>query len=524
MRQDPARGALNARQRTRDLDRLQEHPYVDVLVVGGGVTGAGVALDAVTRGLSVLLVEEHDLAWGTSRFSSKLVHGGLRYLKGGHFPIAAESAAERGILMEHTAPHLARPLPTILPLYPATGRRTEVVTRTGLAVADGLRIGARTRGSLLPRARRVASAEVLHRAPALRRDGLRGGFCYWDGQLEDDARLVVTLARTAAAYGATVLTRCTARHIDGRSAVLYDGIGGGAFSVTAGAVVNATGVWASRLVDGITLHPSRGSHLVLPAERLRNLRTSFAVPVPGGHNQYVFVLPEPSGRVYVGITDVPAESPAALSEPPQPSEEEVTFLLDVLNDVLADPVSRSDVIGSFAGLRPLIETGRHSTGAETADLSRRHVVHTSRDGVVTVVGGKLTTYRRMAEDAVDVAVSLRGLDAGRCRTRRLPLLGAATRVKLGHVHASARLVARYGTEALAVIAEAGGDAELLQPVAPGVDTIPAELLFAIRHEAALDAADLLDRRTRIGLVPSEAAAAKGAVQQALDRCADLLHQ
>lgn len=478
--------ALNAARRSRELSELGTAP-VDVLVIGGGVTGTGVALDAASRGLSVVLAEKHDLAFGTSRWSSKLVHGGLRYLASGAVGIAYESAVERGILMSRTAPHLVRALPQIVPLLPEVSRRHGALIRTGFAAGDALRAAARTPSAVLPRSRAVRPDEVARYVPAVARAGLRGGLLGWDGQLVDDARLVVTLARTAAAHGAVVLTRCAAEQVTGRGAVLRDTLTGTAVDVDARMVINAAGVWAGTLVDGLSLRPSRGTHLVFPQVAFGELRAGLMVPVPGTTNRFVFALPAPERRVYVGLTD--EDAPGEIPDVPQPTEAEIDFLIETINDGLQKPVRRSDLIGSFAGLRPLLDTG----GSSTADISRRHAVLTAPDGVVTVVGGKLTTYRRMAQDAVDAALRAARLPRRPCVTARLPLVGATS----GAVDAPERLVHRYGTDALLV----ARDAALLMPIADGVDITSAELRFGVTHEGALDVADLLERRTRLALAP-----------------------
>lgn len=501
--------SLNARRRERELDALTAGNPVDLLVIGGGVTGAGVALDAASRGLSVVLAEKHDLAFGTSRWSSKLVHGGLRYLASGAVGIAHESAAERGILIDHTAPHLVSPFPQVVPLLPTVSHGLTAMLRAGFVAGDLLRASAHTSHHTLPRSRRVAGAEVRRLAPTVRTDGLRGGLVAWDGQLIDDARLVVAIARTAAAHGASILTRCAATEVTGTGAVLRDELTDATFDVPARAVVNAAGVWAGQLAPGITLRPSRGTHLVFAAESFGGLSAGLTVPVPGSHSRFVFALPAPGGRVYVGLTD--EDAPGEIPDVPQASDTEIDFLLDTVNTALAIPLTRADVLGTYSGLRPLLDTG----GDATADISRRHAVITTDDGLVTVVGGKLTTYRRMAEDALEAAVAAAGLTVAPCRTRRLPLVGAAPRADLARVPADGRLVRRYGTEATAVVAEAGGDPALLAPIADGVDTTTAELRFAVRHEGALDASDLLDRRTRIGLVPADRARALPAAEAAL---------
>ncbi|MDT0303045.1 glycerol-3-phosphate dehydrogenase/oxidase [Streptomonospora wellingtoniae] len=508
MSADPAPGAsLNAARRARDLDRLARDPRVDLLVVGGGVTGAGIALDAASRGLSVVLAEKHDLAFGTSRWSSKLVHGGLRYLATGQVGIARESARERHILMSRTAPHLVRPLPMLLPLHAGVSRAQAAATRTGLLMGDALRLSAGTSGALLPASRGVSRRRALHLAPGLRSDGLRGGQLSFDGQLVDDARLVVGLARTAAAHGTAVLTRCGAEELHGDRAVLRDRLTGAALDVRPRATVNATGVWAQELAPQVRLRPSRGTHLVLSESRLGGLRAAVTVPVPGDPTRFALVLPQQDGRVYVGLTDEPLDGPAP-DVPPVP-EHDVDFLLRVLGGVLAAPPGRGDVAGVFAGLRPLLDAG----DGRSADLSRRHAVVASPEGVLTAVGGKLTTYRRMAEEAVDAAVERAGLRAGACRTRRLPLVGAAGPALLRGVDAPARLRARYGAEAPSVAAEADGRPGLLTPIAAGVTA--AELRWAVRHEGALDEADLLERRTRAALVAEDAERLRQAARDAL---------
>lgn len=486
---------------------------VDLLVAGLGATGAGVALDAATRGLRVLAVDSHDLAHGTSRFSSKLVHGGLRYLAHGQLGIAHESAVERGILMERTAPHLARPVPMLIPLHDTIGRPAQRVARVGLAAGDLLRRAARTSTDTLPTPRKVSAAEALALAPGLRRDTLRGALLGWDGQLVDDARLVITVARTAAAHGALIRTQVRATGRSGTTVELTDPRTGDRRQVRARAFVNATGAWAAALTPGLRLRPSRGTHLVLRPEALPGLRAVVTVPIAGSASRYALVLPQGDGRVLVGLTDVPHDG-----EPPEvatPEPAEIDELLDVVAPAFQRPPEPADVAGAFAGLRPLL-----AGGGATADLSRRHAVLT--DGTtVTVVGGKLTTYRRMAQDAVDAAVDAARLSAGPCRTATLPLAGAATRAALAGSTAPAPLVARYGADAELVLAtaqEATGwsTAQLLDPVADGLSTCLAELVFGVVAEGAADVGDLLDRRTRIGLVAADR-------ERALPAAARVLH-
>ncbi|MYS27889.1 FAD-dependent oxidoreductase, partial [Streptomyces sp. SID7804] len=282
----------------------------------------------------------------------------------------------------------------------------------------------------------------------------------WDGQLSDDARLVTALARTAAGRGARVLTRVRALSLGPAGARVRDEVTGEEGEIRSRAVINAAGVWAGGLVDGVRIRPSRGTHLVLRPESLGPLPAGMHIPIPGETNRFVLVLPQDDGRVYVGLTDEPVDGD--IPDIPQAPETDIGFLLDVLCSVLGAPVRRADVVGAFAGLRPLLDTAPEGPGTapRTADLSRRHAVLTSGEGVVTVVGGKLTTYRRMAEDAVDTAVRLRRLPAGPSPTAALPLVGAAPPHVLDGLPAPRRLVRRHGTEAPAVLALAARDPRL----------------------------------------------------------------
>lgn len=490
---------------------------VDVVVVGLGVTGAGIALDAVTRGLSVLAVDAHDIAFGTSRWSSKLVHGGLRYLATGQVGIAHESAVERGRLMEVIAPHLVHRMPAILPLLPSVSFKQAALSRAGFLAGDALRVGAGTSRSTLPRPRRISPAEAQLLVPDIRTEGLRGALLAWDGQLEDDARLVTTIARTAAERGAYVRTRARVTAADGGGVTLRDEITGSSVAVSAKAVVNAAGVWAGQVAPEVTLRPSRGTHLVVRMDASLPHVAIFA-PIPGSTSRFVMVLPQPDGTRYVGLTDEPVDGP--IPDVPTASEEEIEFLLDVAGRTLSTPLSRDDIVGTYSGLRPLLDDGSGST----ADLSRKHAVLTGPTGVITVVGGKLTTYRQMAEDAVDAAVARAGIASGPCLTKTLPLSGAGTPAELAAIGAPSRLTRRFGTDATLVLQnarEVSGltDAELIAPIAEGVPVTLAELIFGVTHEGAHDGDDLLDRRTRVGLVPEDRARCVTAAHRALEYAA-----
>lgn len=503
--------ALNAARRDADLAAVAGGGLVDVLVIGGGITGAGIALDAASRGLTAVLVEKHDLAFGTSRWSSKLVHGGLRYLATGNVGIARRSAVERGILMTRNAPHLVHAMPQLVPLLADTGWAKRALVRAGFVAGDGLRALAGTRSSVLPRSRRIGADEALAMTPTLRRDGLDGALLAYDGQLIDDARLVVAVARTAAQHGARILTRVRAEEATGSSVRLTDELTGERFDVSARVVINATGVWAAEVDPSIKLRPSRGTHLVFDAASFGNPTAALTVPIPGETNRFVFAMPEQLGRVYLGLTD--EEAPGPIPDVPEPTPDEVTFLLDTVNTALATALSTADVIGAYAGLRPLLDTG----AGRTADVSRDHAVIESDSGVFSVVGGKLTEYRHMAEDVLDTALAERGVMAGGCRTRNLPLVGApanpvATLRTTGELPGS--LMARYGAESPNVIASARC-ARPTDPVAEGIDVTRAEFEFAVTHEGALTVDDILDRRTRIGLVAGDRDRALGCAEEFL---------
>jgi glycerol-3-phosphate dehydrogenase len=491
--------ALNASRRAREMTALADGRKLDVVVIGGGITGTGIALDAASRGLTVALVEKHDLAFGTSRWSSKLVHGGLRYLATGNVGIARRSAVERGILMTRNAPHLVSAMPQLVPLLPAMGSAERALVRTGFLAGDALRAMAGTKSSTLPRSRRIAASRAVDMVPAIRRDGLSGGLLAYDGQLIDDARLVTAVARTAAQHGAVILTRVAASDVTGSTVRLTDQLTGESFDVNARAVINASGVWAGEVDTSIKLRPSRGTHLVFDAETFGNPAAALTIPIPGELNRFVFAMPEQLGRVYLGLTD--EDAPGPIPDVPEPTSEEIGFLLDTVNTALNVKLGRDDVVGTYAGLRPLIDTG----AGRTADVSRDHAVAESPSGLISVIGGKLTEYRFMAEDVLDKAVALRGLSAGHCRTRNLPLVGAPSNpvatLRVPNELPSS-LVARFGAEAPNVIAKATCD-RAGDPVAEGIDVIRAEFEYAVTHEGALSVDDIVDRRTRIGLVDSD---------------------
>jgi glycerol-3-phosphate dehydrogenase len=423
----------------------------------------------------------------------------LRYLATGNVGIARRSAVERGILMTRNAPHLVKAMPQLVPLLPSMSPASRALVRIGFTAGDGLRILAGTPSSTLPRSRCVDARRAIELAPTVRRAGLDGALLAHDGQLIDDARLVTAVARTAAQHGARILTRVSASDATGTTVRLTDQLTGESMTVTAKAVINAAGVWAGDVDQSIRLRPSRGTHLVFDAATFGNPTAALTIPIPGELNRFVFAMPEQLGRVYLGLTD--EDAPGPIPDVPEPTSEEVKFLLDTVNTALDVALGPDDVIGSYAGLRPLIDTGE----GRTADVSRDHAVVESPDGVISVIGGKLTEYRYMAEDVLDRAVALRGLTTTACRTRNLPLVGApanpvATLRSSSDLPSS--LVARYGAEAPNVIARATCDRPI-ERVADGIDVTRAEFEYAVTHEGALTADDILDRRTRIGLVEAD---------------------
>jgi glycerol-3-phosphate dehydrogenase len=518
---DPA-----AFERERALRRLADTPF-DLVVIGAGVTGAGVALDAAARGLRTALVERDDFASGTSSKSSKMVHGGLRYLQQGDVRLVYEALAERQRL-RHNAPHLVRTLPFLLPMFSKDGLIPKKLAR---AMGSAMWMYDLTGGARIGKLhKRISVDEALTHLPSLPRSRLAAGYLYYDARA-DDARLTLALARTAALdHGAVVANGCRAVDIgkDGgtrvcRVTVDAEDVAGRThrIDIETKAVVNATGVWADQLraldegADPGTIRPAKGVHLTVPWEKVR-CDIAVVLPVPKDKRS-IFVVPW-GEFVYIGTTDT--DDQGSLDEPVC-TPDDVTYLLDAVNFWLDEPLSTADVLGTWAGLRPLV----NDAGSErTADLSRRHAVLTSPSGMVTVTGGKLTTYRQMAADAVDAVVS--GLDDGvidrirhRSPTARLRLRGAE-----GYEQARTADVAmltptqvehladRYGGEAATVHALIAADPSLAEPLVAGLPYLRAEAVYAVRYEMARSLDDILDRRTRARLLARDATAdAAGAV-------------
>jgi glycerol-3-phosphate dehydrogenase len=477
----------------------------DLLVVGGGITGTGVALDAAARGLRTALVERADFASGTSSKSSKLVHGGFRYLRQRELRLVYEGLYERTRALEN-APHLVRVLPFLVPVLERGGmidRRLARLVGTALwtyDLAGGLRAGRKHQ--------RLGVDEALAHMPTIARERLAGAYVLFDATA-DDARLTLAVARTAAAHGAAVANYATVESFlkDGARVVgARVCTGGESIDVRARCVVNAAGVWADdvRALDEgshpSSLRPAKGVHVTVPWEKLRN-DIAVIVPVPAD-DRTVFVVPW-GDFTYVGTTDTDYDGPL---DDPACTADDVRYLLEAVNSIVTDPISPAEVTGTWAGLRPLLRDA-HST--RTADLSRRHSVRVAESGTITVTGGKLTTYRRMAADAVDAAAAGLGGDVGPSPTRHLRLVGGegftpsptALEPSL-HEH----LAGRYGTEAGAVLALARAGTGLDEPLVPGLPYLRAEAVYAARHEMARTLADVLDRRTRARLLDRRASA------------------
>ncbi|MGQ0802605.1 MAG: FAD-dependent oxidoreductase [Actinomycetota bacterium] len=491
--------------RSEALRRLGAESF-DVLVVGGGITGAGVALDAASRGFRTALVERHDFASGTSSKSSKLIHGGLRYLQQREFVLVYENLAERQVALRN-APHLVRVLPFLIPLMTRDGLFNRKLARafgTALWMYDltgGLRIGKRHS--------RISKENALGHMPTLRSERLSGAYVYYDART-DDARLTLALCRTAAAHGAVVANHANVTELLKDEAGKVRGArieaDGASIEVGAASVVNAAGVWADevrRLDEGKdpdSLRPAKGIHITVPWAKVRN-DIAAIIPVPKDKRS-VFVVPW-GDLTYVGTTDTDYDGPI---DDPQCAPEDVAYLLGALNATVAEPVTEADVVGTWAGLRPLLRT---ATSERTADLSRRHAVRRSESGVVTVTGGKLTTYRKMADDTVDVVAGFLGKPRRRCKTKRLRLVGgdgfeapAESLEPSTHSH----LAGRYGTEADAVQELIDADPALGEPMVPGLPYLRAEAVFAVRHEMARTLDDVLSRRTRARLLARDASA------------------
>ncbi len=535
----------------RDLNlRRLATEHFDVLVVGGGITGAGVALDAACRGLKVALVERHDWASGTSSKSSKLVHGGLRYLNQREYRLVHEALHERQRLRAN-APHLVRPLPFLIPLF---GRDGLIDPRLAKAVNGVLWLYDLTGGWRIGRLhRRIGLSEVLENMPALRPERVQGGFIYHDART-DDARLTLAVVRTAAHHGAVTANHCEVVAVEGDHITLRptsSPVGSGAspgdvpaedvpgeFVSRASLVVNACGVWADSLealaeagkanttrtstTHVRTLRPAKGVHLSVPRSRLPS-EIAAVLPV-SGTKRSVFVIPM-GAHTYIGTTDTDYEGPL---DEPLCTAEEVDELLGAVNTWVSDPLARNDVCATWAGLRPLVAS---ETEGRTADLSRRHSVTVSPSGMITVTGGKLTTYRLMASDTVDAVMRWTGRQLrrwgspNRCRTASLRLWGAEGFEEMIEPSAARRhgvqpsvmehLAYRYGGETPLLVASIRENPSLAEPLVDGLPYLQAEAVHAVRHEMARTLDDVLSRRVPARWLNSAAASRAAEVTAAL---------
>src|SRR6476469_4472648 len=480
------------------LARL-EHEELDLLIVGGGITGCGVALDAASRGLRTALVERDDFASGTSSKSSKLVHGGLRYLQQKEIRLVYDALHERQRALRN-APHLVRVLPFLIPVLSRDGL---INPKNARALGTALWMYDLTGGARIKKLHeRIDKQAAMAHMPTLREPNIAAAYLYYDAQA-DDARFTLLLARSASAHGAVVANHC------GVTAFTKDGSGrvtgavvtadGREITVRARTVVNAAGVFSDdvRALDEGThphsIRPAKGIHITVPWEKVRN-DIAAIVPVPKDRRS-IFVVPW-GDLTYIGTTDTDYDGPI---DDPQCTPSDVRYLLDAMNIAMAEPLTEADVVGTWAGLRPLVTGG--TVGQKTADLSRRHKVAASASGVVTVTGGKLTTYRKMAEDTANAVTKALGR-RDRCRTKKLKLVGQD-----GPTPDDEHLTRRYGTLATEILRLDDDAPELASPLVPGLPYRKAEAVYAVREEMATTLDDVLSRRTRARLLALDATSA-----------------
>ena len=499
--------SLNIAARGSAITALGESEF-DILVIGGGINGVGIALDAASRGLSVALVESGDFASGTSSKSSKLIHGGLRYLEQYDFRLVREALYERELMVTTLSPHLVKPVSFLYPLHEKLIERTYV--GAGMALYDALRGFKRA----LPWHKHLTQKKVSEIAPSLRLDVITGGFQYFDAQV-DDARHTMSIARTAAKYGAVITTRTRCEEVikNGKRVVgakIRDLISDEVIEVRAKATIMASGVWSDQLHEkfglkaGYSVRMSKGSHIVVPKSAINSqsgviIKTDLSV---------LFIIPWGEQWI-VGTTDTDYQES---KEEPLASSDDVSYIINQANRVLEPKLRRDQVIGVFAGLRPLVSTDPDSP---TTKLSREHVVDSPTPGFVSIAGGKYTTYRVMAEDAVDEAVNHLRRIVPDSTTENLAIIGAeGYSVLINKIPKLAKeyglaedtirhLLDRYGSLFEEVLAQAKDDSTLLEPLIEGLPYIKAEALYAITHEAALSIDDLLSRRTRIAFEASD---------------------
>ncbi|CAB5035645.1 unannotated protein [freshwater metagenome] len=498
---------MNFYSRESVVEKLASAEF-DVLVIGGGVTGVGAALDAATRGLRVALIEANDFACGTSSRSSKLIHGGLRYLEQYDFKLVREALKERELMVGHTAPHLVSPVSFLFPLHEGLKERWYV--GAGLALYDALRGKER----ILPAHRHISPRKMREVAPALRSDILKGGILYYDAQV-DDARHTVTIARTAERYGALIANQVEAIALirEGGRVVgvkVCDRESGQEFEIKSATTVLAAGIWNSKIQEaagvnhGYDIAMSKGVHIVLPKSAI-SLKTGVILKTA---LSVLFVIPWKEFWI-VGTTDTPW---IGSKEEPLANRADIDYIIEQANQVLRHPLKHTDVISVYAGIRPLVAPTEASS---TTKISREHVVDHPLEGLISVAGGKYTTYRIMARDAIDAAASdLLRIVPESC-TEEIALLGAdGYSALLNRVEALAvanslsrevitHLLSRYGSIFEEVLEPAKLDASLLEQIDPNLPYLRAEIHYAVTHEKALHVSDVLMRRTRIALEVSD---------------------
>jgi glycerol-3-phosphate dehydrogenase len=503
--------------RAASLRRLADEHF-DVVVIGGGITGAGVALDAASRGLRVALVERVDYASGTSSKSSKLIHGGLRYLQQGDVRLVYEALAERQRLRKN-APHLVKIMPFLIPIF--GGKDGNIAKSVARALGWAMWLYDFTGGARIGKLhKRLKKDEAVTYMPTLPGERLAWAYLYYDAQA-DDARLTLTIARTAALqFGAVIANRAGVVGFRKDEAGRVRGVtveaDGRSIDVRADAVVNATGVWADdvRAIDeGAhpgSIRPAKGIHITVPWSKVQN-SIAVVVPVPKDKRS-VFVVPW-GEFTYIGTTDTDYDGPI---DDPQCTPEDIEYLLRAINLSVTTGITKADITGTWAGLRPLVKS---VASGRTADLSRGHQVKRSPSGVVTITGGKLTTYRHMAADAVDEVAAVLGREIGRSRTKKMRLLGAdgyeSVRASAGGDGTLLHLADRYGDEARSVASLIEAEPVLGDPLVPGLPYVKAEAIYAARHEMATSVDDVLSRRTRARLLGRDASAAVAADVAAL---------
>ena len=485
--------------RATALRRLADETF-DVVVVGAGVTGAGVALDAASRGLHTALVEQRDFAYGTSSKSSKMVHGGIRYLQQGDVKLVWQALRERRNLLRN-APHLVRPLGFMIPIYTKGGLIPRFLARLFRIVLFGYDLAGGA--AIVGRHKRLTRDEALAFMPTLKRDRLHSALLYYDART-DDARLTLALCQTAADHGAVVANYAEVTGIrknEGGKAVgvTLDVGGGTTIDVSARCVVNAAGVWVDDVAAGDvgpgqgTMRPARGVHITAPLSLLQNKDVAVILAASGGPGS-VFCVPW-GDFVYVGTTDTDFSGPL---DDLHVFATDVDILLEHINPSITTPLAAEAVLGSWAGLRPLL---KGAPDAKTADLSRRHRIIRSPSDVVSIAGGKLTTYRRMAEDTVDEVLEVLGRRLP-CRTRSLALHGARGHDGVDDEH----LRNRYGAHARDVRALVDADPALGEPLVPGQPYLKAEAVYSARTEMVVELDDVFARRTRARLFARDATA------------------